>query len=312
MPARCVLGCGSRTRRIVFFCIVDLHAVTVPQEPAALQAAIRQAALIYLAAGIDPERVTMFVQSQRHEHAELAWILNCVTPLGWLERMTQYKSKAAGQASVNSGLLNYPVLQAADILLYQAHWVPVGEDQRQHVELTRDIARRFNNLYGDTFTLPQVELPKLGARVMGLDDPTAKMSKSVAETRAGHALGLLDSPEVLRQTIRRAVTDPGREVRFDPTRPGIHNLLTIYQLCTGLEPAAIESHFTGRGYGELKRELADAVIEYLRPIRTRYQELAADPGYVEAVLRQGAEKAAPAAARTMALVKERVGLGARL
>jgi len=295
--------------RDCFFCIVDLHAITVRQDPAVLHKATRKAALLYLACGIDPDKVTMFVQSHRPEHAELCWILNCVTPVGWLERMTQYKIKAATQASISTGLLDYPVLQAADILLYQAHYVPVGEDQRQHIELSRDIARRFNNLYGETFIVPQVELPPVGARIMGLDDPTAKMSKSVAQTRAGHALRLLDSPAALRKTIRRAVTDPGREIRFNPTRPGVTNLLTIYQACSGESQAAIENRFAGKGYADLKREVAEAVIEYLRPIRERYAELSAEPGYIEAVLQKGAEKAGPLAAQTLQTVKERVGLG---
>jgi len=299
----------QQDERDCYFCIVDLHAITVPQDPAALRTATRQAALIYLAAGIDPDKVTMFVQSHRPEHAELCWILNCVTPVGWLERMTQYKSKAAKQASVSTGLLDYPVLQAADILLYRAHYVPVGEDQRQHVELARDVARRFNNLYGETLVVPEVEIPPVGARVMGLDNPTAKMSKSVAGQKAGHALRLIDSPDVLRQSIRKAVTDPGREIRFDPARPGVANLLGIYQICTGQEPAAIESHFDGQGYGDLKGEVADVVIEYLRPIRERYKELSAELGYIDSVLERGAEKAAPLAAETLGVVKERVGLG---
>lgn len=292
-----------------FFCIVDLHAITVPQDPAVLRRATRQAALIYMASGIDPEKVTMFVQSHRPEHAELAWILNCVTPVGWLERMTQYKSKAAQEVSVSTGLLDYPVLQAADILLYQADSVPVGEDQRQHVELSRDIARRFNHLFGETFRIPEVELPAVGARIMGLDDPNAKMSKSVAGQKAGHALRLLDPPEALRQTIRRAVTDPGREICFNPERPGVTNLLTIYQACTGESQPAIEAHFQGKGYRHLKQEVSDVVIEFLRPIRERYGELAADPARVEEILSRGAEKALPIASRTLQTVKTRVGLG---
>ena len=299
----------QQDERDCFFCIVDLHAITVPQEPAALFRATRQAAMLYLACGIDPDRVTMFVQSHRPEHAELCWILNCVTPVGWLERMTQYKSKSATQSSVSTGLLDYPVLQAADILLYGADAVPVGEDQRQHVELSRDIARRFNNLFGETLVVPQAELPPIGARIMGLDDPTAKMSKSVAGKKAGHALRLLDPPDVLRKTIRRAVTDPGREIRFDPSRPGVSNLLTIYQACSGLETAAIEAHFAGKGYADLKREVADLVIEFLRPIRERYVQLEAAPDYVEQVLLTGADKAGPVAAATLQAVKERVGLG---
>ncbi len=299
----------QQDERDCFFCIVDLHAITVPQEPAVLRQGIREVALLYLACGIDPARVTMFVQSHRPEHAQLCWILDCVTPVGWLERMTQYKSKAAAQASVSAGLLAYPVLQAADILLYQADYVPVGEDQRQHVELARDIAGRFNRLFGETFVMPQVELPAVGARIKGLDDPTAKMSKSVAGHKAGHALRLLDPPDVLRKTIGRAVTDSGREIRFNPERLGVTNLLTIYQLCTGQTQAAIESQFEGQGYAGLKRAVADAVIEYLRPIRERYSELEAEPGYIDEVLRQGAERAGPVAAETLEMVTERVGLG---
>ncbi len=295
--------------RDCFFCIVDLHAITVPQDPAALRRAIRTAALLYLACGLDPDQVTIFVQSHRPEHAELCWIFNCVTPVGWLERMTQYKSKSAGQESVSTGLLDYPVLQAADILLYQADFVPVGEDQRQHVELARDIARRFNNLFGETFAMPEVETPAIGARIMGLDDPNAKMSKSVAGLKEGHALRLLDPPDVLRRTVRRAVTDPGREIRFNPARPGVTNLLTIYQACTGKTQESIEAHFEGRGYADLKRQVADVAIEFLRPVRERYAELATDPGYIEQVLRDGAEKAGPVAARTLQKAKERVGLG---
>src|SRR5881628_3000047 len=213
------------------FCIVDLHAVTVYQDPAALRAKIREIAALYLAAGIDPEACAIMVQSAVPAHAELAWMLTCVTPVGWLERMTQYKAKSAAQESVSDGLLQYPVLMAADILLYQAAIVPVGEDQAQHLELTRDIAQRFNSLYGETFTVPSTSLPTVGARVMGLDDPTVKMSKSAPGS--GHAVALLDTPATIRKTIMRATTDSSPAVDFATVGPGVQNLLTIFQAFSG-------------------------------------------------------------------------------
>ncbi len=295
--------------RLCFYSIVDYHAITVHQDLQALHRATREVAMVLIAAGIDPEKATLFVQSHVQEHAELCWILNCITPVGWLERMTQYKDKSAKQESVSTGLLDYPVLQAADILIYQSHYVPVGEDQVQHVELTRDIARRFNHLYGETFVIPEVEIPPVGARIMGLDDPLAKMSKSTADEKPGHAIRLLDPPDVLRKTIMSAVTDSGREIRFDPLKPGITNLLTIYQVCTDQSGEEIEAHFDEMGYADLKREVADAVVEYLAPIQERYQELGDSPEEIEAILRQGAEKAKPYAQKTLATVKERVGLG---
>jgi tryptophanyl-tRNA synthetase len=295
--------------RLCFYSIVDYHAITVHQDSQALHRATREVAMVLIAAGIDPEKATLFVQSHVQEHAELCWILNCITPVGWLERMTQYKDKSAKQESVSTGLLDYPVLQAADILMYQSHYVPVGEDQVQHVELTRDIARRFNHLYGETFVIPEVEIPPVGARIMGLDDPLAKMSKSTADEKPGHALRLLDPPDVLRKTIMSAVTDSGREIRFDPLKPGISNLLTIYQVCTDQTSEEIEAHFDEMGYADLKREVADAVVAYLAPIQERYQELADSPEEIEAILRQGAEKAKPYAQQTLASVKERLGLG---
>jgi tryptophanyl-tRNA synthetase len=292
------------------FGIVDLHAISIWQDPAELHSSSRQVAMLLMACGIDPDKGKLFIQSHIPEHAELCWLLNCVTPVSWLQRMTQYKSKSEAQKeTASTGLLDYPVLQAADILIYQSHYVPVGEDQRQHVELTRDIARRFNNLYGETFIIPQVELPPLGARIMGLDDPTVKMSKSIAEQSKGHALRLLDPPDVLRKKIRKAVTDPGTEIKFDPSRPGVTNLLTIYQVCTEQEQADIEAYFEGKGYAALKREVAEAVIEFLRPVRERYAKLEAEPGYVEGVLRRGAEKARPRAIQTLQTAKDRMGVG---
>lgn len=289
------------------FCVVDLHAITVPQDPATLRANIRELTGLLVACGIDPERSVLFVQSHVTAHAELAWILNCVTPLGWLERMTQYKEKAAKQESVGTGLLDYPVLQAADILLYQAHLVPVGEDQRQHVELTRDIAGRFNYLYGETFVLPEALIAKAGARIMALDNPTSKMSKSTAKRY--HAIGILDDPDEIRATVRRAVTDGGHEIVFsdDPEKAGVNNLLSIYQLLSGQSEQEIEDHFAGKGYGDLKREVAEIVVEALRPIQRRYQELADDPAAIDDILKAGAEEARRRSAPTLQLVKERVG-----
>lgn len=289
------------------FCVVDLHAITIPQDPATLRAKIREVAMLYLASGIDLEQSAIFVQSHIPAHAELTWMLNCLTPLGWLERMTQYKDKSARQESVGTGLLDYPVLMAADILLYDTHYVPVGEDQKQHVELTRDIAQRFNHLYGETFVVPDVLIPKAGARVKGLDDPTAKMSKS--SDKEGHALHLLDPPDVLHKAIMRATTDSMRSIRFNPEQPGVFNLLTIYQALTGEEEAVIEARFEGKGYGDLKKAVSELVIETLRPIQERYQQLAADPATIEEILRQGAERVRPIAEHRLRGAKERMGIG---
>src|SRR5947199_3746164 len=230
------------------FCIVDLHAVTIHQDPKELRAKITEIAALYLAAGIDPKHSAIMVQSAVPAHAELAWMLTCVTPVGWLERMTQYKAKAAAQDTIGDGLLQYPVLMAADILLYQAAIVPVGEDQSQHLELTRDIAQRFNSLYGETFVMPETKLPSVGARVMGLDDPTAKMSKSAAGS--GHAVALLDPPDRIRKTIMRATTDSGSGVDFENMGPGVANLLAIYQAFAGLTDDQTRAHFAGMGYGD--------------------------------------------------------------
>lgn len=288
------------------FCIVDLHAVTVYQPPEELRAKIEEIAALFLAAGIDPKHSSIMVQSAVPAHAELAWMLTCVTPVGWLERMTQYKSKAAGQQSIGDGLLQYPVLMAADILLYQAAIVPVGEDQAQHLELTRDIAQRFNSLYGDTFVVPQTSLPAVGARIMGLDDPTAKMSKSA--TGAGHAVGLLDPPDKIRKTIMRATTDSRPSVMFSEATPGIQNLINIFQAFSGWSDDQMVQHFSGKRYGDFKKEVAEMVISHLEPFQQRYREITSDPGYVARVLREGAERVAPIANSTVELVKNRMGL----
>jgi len=246
------------------------------------------------------------VQSAVPAHAELAWMLTCVTPVGWLERMTQYKAKAAAQQTIGDGLLQYPVLMAADIMLYQAAIVPVGEDQAQHLELTRDIAQRFNSLYGETFVVPQTSLPTVGARIMGLDDPTTKMSKSAAG--AGHAVALLDLPDRIRKTIMRATTDSNPAVDFGSLGPGVENLLNIFQAFSGWPNDKLRAHFSGMRYGELKKQVADMVISHLEPFQQRYRQITSDPGYVAGVLRQGAERVSPIANSTVELVKSRMGL----
>ena len=288
------------------FCIVDLHAVTVFQPPEELRAKILEIAALFLAAGIDPNHSSIMVQSAVPAHAELAWMLTCVTPVGWLERMTQYKAKAAAQQTIGDGLLQYPVLMAADIMLYQAAIVPVGEDQAQHLELTRDIAQRFNSLYGETFVVPQTSLPTVGARIMGLDDPTTKMSKSAAG--AGHAVALLDPPDRIRKTIMRATTDSNPAVDFGSLGPGVENLLNIFQAFSGWPNDKLRAHFSGMRYGELKKQVADMVISHLEPFQQRYRRITSDPGYVAGVLRQGAERVSPIANSTVELVKSRMGL----
>jgi tryptophanyl-tRNA synthetase len=292
-----------------FYCVVDLHAITLPQDPAELRAGTRAAAGVYLAAGLDPEKATIFVQSHVPAHSELAWILSCFSPLGWLQRMTQFKDKSAKQQqdSIGAGLLNYPTLMAADILLYQTHAVPVGDDQRQHLEYTRDLAQRFNHLYGDTFTVPEAIIPKAGARVMGLDNPLMKMSKS--EDSEYHAVYLLDDLNRARKKVMRAVTDSGKEIRFsnDSEKAGVNNLLTIYQALTHRANPDIEAEFDGKGYGELKKAVAEQVVERLKPLQARYNEIAGEQGYLDDVLRQGAERAAAIAEKTLKQVQERVG-----
>ncbi|MCL4366667.1 tryptophan--tRNA ligase [Patescibacteria group bacterium] len=290
------------------FCVVDLHAITTPQDPKILKQKIREVAALYLASGIDPQKSKVFVQSHVLAHTELAWILNCFLPVGWMMRMTQFKEKSAKQRQqVSTGLLDYPALMAADILLYQTDLVPVGEDQKQHVELTRDVAQRFNSLYGETFKLPAALIAKEGARIMGLDDPTKKMSKS--ETATGHAIYLLDSPDEIKTKIAHATTDSGQEIKFDLQKPGIYNLLEIYQLFTGVDRHEIESAFAGKGYGELKSAVAEAIIEGLRPLQQKYTELMADPAYLESLLAQGADQVRPLAEKTVQEVKNKIGLG---
>jgi tryptophanyl-tRNA synthetase len=290
------------------FCIVDLHAITVPVDPKELKSKIRETAGLLLAAGIDPDYSVLFIQSHVNAHPELAWIINCIIPLGWMQRMTQFKEKThMRKEKVSLGLFAYPALMAADILLYETDLVPVGEDQKQHLELTRDVASRFNSLYGETFKLPEPVIPPSAARIMGLDNPLQKMSKS--ETRAGHALHLLDPPEKIRSKISKATTDPLREIRFDPQRPGLYNLLVIYEQFTGESREKIEARFEGSGYADLKRELSEVVIEGIRPLQERYRKITADKGYLEALLQQGSDKIRPLAEKTLGIVKEKLGLG---
>jgi len=290
------------------FCVVDLHAITVPQEPRLLKAKIREVAGLLIASGVDPEVSKVFVQSHVHEHSELTWILNCYIPMGWMRRMTQFKEKSQKQREeVSTALFDYPALMSADILLYNTDEVPVGDDQKQHVELARDVAQRFNSIYGETFTVPKAVIAKAGARIMGLDDPTQKMSKS--EEQPGRAINLLDSPDEIRSKIMRATTDSLREIRFDENRPGINNLLVIYEQFTGRGREEIESRFEGKGYVDLKRELAEVVVEDLNPVQSRYRELTADPQHVDTLLAEGANKVRPAAEKTLALVRDKVGIG---
>ena len=290
------------------FCIVDLHAITVPQEPSILKSKIREVAGLLFAAGIDHKIATVFVQSHIATHAELTWILNCFIPMGWMRRMTQFKEKSQKQKEqVSVGLFDYPALMAADILLYHTDVVPVGEDQKQHVELARDTAQRFNSIYGETFQLPKAVIPETGARIMGLDYPTEKMSKS--EERPGHTIYLLDSPDDIRAKIMGATTDSLRDLCFDESRPGIYNLLVIYELFTNLSRERIEARFEGKGYADFKRELAEVVVEGLNPLQSRYRELTAEPTYIDSLLTEGALRVRPIAEKTLAIVKKRVGLG---
>ena len=288
------------------YCIVDLHAITVYQNPAELRTKIVELAGMLLAVGIDPKNSALVVQSSVPEHAELAWMLTCVTPVGWLSRMTHFKAKAEKQETAGDGILQYPVLMAADILLYQAAIVPVGDDQAQHLELTRDIAQRFNSLYGDTFVMPATHLPTVGARVMGLDDPLKKMSKS--EPGALHAVALLDPPALIRKKILRATTDSNPAVDFSALGPGVENLLNIFHAFSQWSEEQMREHFSGMRYGELKKQVAEMVVSHLEPLQQRYHQIVSEPGYVAGVLREGAERVSPVANATVELVKKRMGL----
>src|SRR2546421_2280232 len=289
-----------------FFCIVNLHAITVAQDPTLLAAKTRELARVYLAVGIEPNISTVFVQSDVAEHTEMTWLLNSVTRMSELERMTQFKDKAGKQGeNVGVGYFDYPVLMAADILLYHTDLVPVGEDQKQHLELTRDLAIRFNRDYGETFLVPDPFIPKVGARIMSLADPTKKMSKSDEESEAG-CIMLLDDDDAVRRKFKRAVTDSGTEIKFDESRPAINNLLTIYHLLTNKTQAEIEEHFKVKGYAKLKEELADVTIEFLKPFQERVHAI--DDGKLNEILERGAARAESIAGPTLAQAKKNMGL----
>lgn len=290
-----------------FYFMADLHSITVRQNPAELRRRSVSQLAQYIACGLDPEKNTLFIQSHVHEHAELGWILNCYTMFGELSRMTQFKDKSAKNAeNINGGLFTYPSLMAADILLYQADFVPVGQDQKQHCELTRDIALRFNNIYGETFKVPEPYIPKVGARIMSLGTPTSKMSKSDPQG----CVFIMDAPEEIARKFKRAVTDSDTEncVRYAPEeKPGVANLMSIYSSVTGRSFAEIENEFAGQGYGVFKRAVGEAVIETLRPIREESQRMLADKEYLRGVYTKGAERASSVARRTLRKVYKRIG-----
>lgn len=291
------------------FCIVDSHAITVPQDPKVLRSKIRELAALYLAAGIDPKKNIIFVQSDVSAHAELGWILNCFTPMGWMERMTQFKDKSEkeGRERSSVGLFDYPVLMAADILLYDTDEVPVGEDQKQHVELTRDVAQKFNSTYGETFKLPEPAISQIGARIMSLVEPTKKMSKS--DSNPNGYIYLLDTPDDIRSKIMKATTDSEGVVAFDEKRPGIYNLLEIYEILSGENRSNIEAKFAGLGYGDFKKDLAELVVKSLSPLQKKYEELIQNPEVLDGILKEGVDKARVIANKKLKVVKEKVGLG---
>ena len=305
-------GSPGAARHDAVFCVVDLHALTMPYDPAELTATTRRLATLLLAAGLDPQRCLLFVQSHVRAHAELTWLLNCSATFGELRRMTQFKDKAAregpgGQESLSVGFFDYPVLMASDILLYNTDEVPVGDDQRQHVELTRDIALRFNHQFGKVFTVPKATFPPVGARIMDLQEPTKKMSKS--EDSPHGSIGVLDEPKAITKRIKSAVTDSETDVRHDcAAKPGVSNLIEIYGAATGLTIAAVEEQFGAGGYGQFKAAVADAVVEYLRPVQERYAELAADPAEVDRLLAIGADAAAVIADEVLARATAAAGL----
>ena len=313
-----------------FFGIVDLHAITTPVQPAKLRQNVFDCVAQYIACGLDPEKCHQFVQSHVIGHTELAWILTCITPIGELQRMTQFKDKATklgfkssedskdikfthegarAQSSINTGLLCYPVLMAADILLYNADLVPVGEDQRQHLELCRDLAQKFNHQYSETFTIPKPFMPKTGSRIMSLTDPTRKMSKSDENERA--SLFILDEPDQIKKKISSAVTDSGSEIKSDPEKPGVSNLLGIHSALSGKDINQLEEHFSGKGYGVLKAELTELIIESLNPVREKYLDLIKDKNYLKSVLSRGAETAQKRAYKILGKVYRKVGFPER-
>lgn len=289
------------------FCVVDMHAITVRQEPAHLRKAARELIALYIAAGLDPEKNIIYYQSHVHQHAELAWVLNCFTQLGELNRMTQFKDKSSkNAANLNAGLYTYPALMAADILLFQTDLVPVGNDQKQHLELTRDIASRFNNLYSPTFVVPEPYIAKVGAKICSLQEPTKKMSKSDENPNA--TISLLDDPAVIRNKIKKAVTDSEAFIKYDPVqKPGVSNLLELYSLSTGQTMDEVEAHFDGKGYGDLKKEVGDVLVAEIEPIQKRFREILADKAYLDGIIKKNAETAGYLAEKTLRKVKKKVG-----
>ncbi|GIN19228.1 MAG TPA: tryptophan--tRNA ligase [Bacillus bacterium] len=290
-----------------YFCVVDQHAITVPQDPMELRKNIRGLAALYVAAGLDHKKATLFIQSEVPAHAQASWMLQCLSYIGELERMTQFKDKSTGKEAVSAGLLTYPPLMAADILLYEADLVPVGEDQKQHLELTRDLAERFNRKYGEIFTIPDVRIPKVGARIMSLQEPTKKMSKSDSNQKA--FITLLDTPKQIEKKIKSAVTDSEGIIKFDrENKPGVSNLLSIYSILCGKTIEELEKQYAGKGYGDFKVELADVVVEALSPIQERYHELV-ESKELDDILDEGAEKAKQQANRMLKKMENAMGLG---
>lgn len=290
-----------------YFCIVDQHAITVPQDPKTLQKNIRSLAALYLAVGLDPNKATLFIQSEVPAHAQAAWMLQCISYIGELERMTQFKDKSAGKEAVSAGLLTYPPLMAADILLYSADLVPVGDDQKQHIELTRDLAERFNKKYNDIFTIPEIHLPKVGARIMSLQEPTKKMSKSDPNQKG--FISMLDEPKQIEKKIKSAVTDSDGVVKFDKeNKPGVSNLMSIYSIFGNISVEDLEKKYEGKGYGVFKTDLAEVIINALQPIQDRYKELI-DSDELDNILDEGAEKAALVANKMLRKMEKGMGLG---
>jgi len=294
-----------------FYSVVDMHSITVRQDPAELRKRARSLLTLYIAAGLDPEKNCIYYQSHVSGHAELAWILNCFTYMGELNRMTQFKDKSAKHAdNINAGLYTYPVLMAADILLYQADVVPVGKDQLQHLELTRDIAQRFNGIYGDVFTMPEPYIGKVGAKIMSLQDPAKKMSKSDENPNA--SIYLMDDPDTIIRKFKRAVTDSETEVAYREDKPGIRNLIDIYCACTGKTAAETEKEFAGKGYGEFKMAVGESVVDVLKPLQDRVAELSKDKAYIDSVIKNNAEKANYYAMKTLRKVQKKVGFPERI
>lgn len=294
-----------------YYCVVDEHSITIRQNPAELRQRARALLILYIAAGLDPEKNCIYYQSHVSAHAELAWILNCYTYMGELQRMTQFKDKSAKHAdNINAGLFTYPVLMAADILLFQTDVVPVGIDQMQHLELTRDIAQRFNGIYGDVFRIPEAYLGKVGAKIMSLQDPAKKMSKSDENPNA--SIYLMDDPDTIIRKFKRAVTDSGNEVRYSAEKPGISNLIDIYRAATGKSAEEVEQEFDGRGYGDFKLAVGESVADLLKPLQKRVAELSKDKAYIDGVIKNNADRANYAASKTLRKVQKKVGFPERI